>query len=285
MQAAVLFSELNIVEKGVKTVTHMEWNGGKVNGNQVLVAAETIDSDDDEDNEIDPLKIIAQSRDTVKLVKVEKPPKSLITEADLQDIKSMVAENENNKSQNGEQSTTTSTKVDNSSKSIELEPHAINMIKKDKAFDKDAIAKHKFLPFRTTKSDVHDIEKEKQRKHGKHWEITAATPPSIRNTAIKLISLQESIEVERLHKKKLEEEMRKHAEMRMEARKQIVADNISLLPPGSSCIDPNSFFQSYRQRDDHFDENEKSDNDDSYSEDSFNGEEPETHGISVIIEE
>lgn len=288
-QAAALFSELNIVEKGVKTVTQMEWNGGKVRGDQILVAADTLDSDDDDENaEVDPLKIIAQSRET-KLVKVTKPPKSLITEADLEDIKVLKAENDKNKSLDGEQSPNTSAKSDEHTANqpnglIELEPHAINMMKKDVAFVKDAKIKQKFLPFRTTKSDVHNVEKEKQRKHGEHWEVTAATPPNLRNSAVKLISLQESIEMEKQHQEKLREQMEKQAEERLKARQKIVAENISLLPSGSALLDPNSFFQSYRQRQVHFEENADSD-DEPYSDNSDNGEEPDTHGISIVINE
>lgn len=285
-RAAALFSELNIVEKGVKAVTQMEWNGGKLKGDQVLVAAETLDSDDDENGEFDPLKIIAQSRET-KLVKVTKPPKSLITEADLQDIKSIEEANKNNKSKNCEKSTSITTESDETdanktSDSIELEPHAYNVMKKDKAFDENAIIKEKFLPFRTTTSDAHSVVKEKQRKHGKYWEITAATPPSLRNNAAKLISLQESIDMERQHKEKLREQIEKQAEERLETRKKIIADNISLLPSGSTLLDPNAFFQSYQQRESHFDENDDS-NEDALSEDSYDGEEPDSQGISVVI--
>ncbi|XP_031621746.1 uncharacterized protein LOC116339822 [Contarinia nasturtii] len=256
-KAAELFSELNIVEKGVKTLTHMEWTGGKMNGDQILVAADTLNSDNDEDDEFDPLKIIAQSRET-KLVKVVKSPKSLITAADLADIKSM-----NNETNNDDTNKT--------GDSVELEPHAIYMIKMDKAFDPNAKIKQKFLPFRTTKGDAHNIEKEKQRKHGKHWEVTSATPPNLRNNAVKLITLHESIEMEKQHQEKLREQLEKHAEERLAIRKKIIADNISLLPSGSALLDPNSFFQSYRQRNVHFDENadsdggESDDNDDVYS--------------------
>lgn len=275
-KAAELFSELNIVEKGVKAVTHMEWNGGKVNGNQILVAADTLDSDNDEEATVDPLKLIAQSRD-VKLVKVEKPQKSLITEADLEDIKSLTAENSNNKAANGSGESSANSSSTNDS-AIELEPHAINMCKKDVAFDKNASVKQKFLPFRTTKSDVHSIEHEKQRKL-KHWENTAATPPVLRNTAAQLIPLQESIETERHHKEKLREQLQEQAEQRLAMRKKIFEDNISLLPAGSERLDVNTFFQSYRQRDE---QNEESD-EDHFSDNSDDGEEPETGGVSIVV--
>lgn len=294
-QAAQLFSELNIVEKGAKTVTHMEWSGGNVSSNQILVAADTLDSDDDEDD-IDPLKIIAQSRNAVKLIKVTKPPKSLITDADLDEIKSMNGQNmEKNAQGNGENSSNASFSPNEASikssfdeidanktnESIELEPHAVYMITKDKAFDKDTKVKQKFLPFRTTKSDVHSIEREKQRVHGKHWEITAATPPNMRNNAAKMITLEESIEMERQHQEKLREQMESQAEDRLAARRKIIADNISLLPTGSALSDPNTFFQSYRQRESHFDEN--IDFDEPYSDNSDNGDEPDTHGFSINL--
>lgn len=287
-QAAALFSELNIVEKGVKAVTHMEWTGRNVSGDQILVAADTLDSDDDDDDEVDLLKIIAQSRNA-KLVKVVKPPKSLITEADIREINSIESHNEADQLKNGQcLATSASTALDEtdankSSDSIELEPHAINMIKKDKAFDKNAIIKQKFLPFRTTKSDVHSVESEKQRKPCKNWELTAATPPVIRNNAAKLLSLQESIETEKQHKQKLHDEMEKHAEERLASRQKIIADNISLLPPGSALNDPNSFFQSYRQRETQFDENDSED--EPFSDNSDNGEESDMHGISIVINE
>lgn len=52
-----------------------------------------------------------------------------------------------------------------------------------------------FKPYRTTKSNVHDPEKEKQResKKDKHWEITAATPPLIVHGAAKTVDLNESL--------------------------------------------------------------------------------------------
>lgn len=286
-QAAALFSELNIVEKGVQAVTQMEWNGGKMNGNQIVVAADTLESDEEDD--IDPLKIIAQSRNTVKLVKVAKPPQSLITETDLQEIKSIQSENKSKNDENSSANTSTHTASDEtdtnkSNSSIELEPHALYMIQKDKAFDKDAQIKQKFLPYRTTKSDVHDIDKEKQRKHGKNWEITAATPPNLRNSAVQMIPLHESIQVEKQHKEKLREQMEKQAEERLATRKKIVADNISLLPPGSELLNANVFFQSYRQREDDFDENQHSE-DEHFSDCSDDGEEPDTGGVSVFVPE
>lgn len=285
-QAAKLFSELNIVEKGVKAVTNMEWNGGKVDSNRIVIAADTLDSDDDDDEDatIDPLKIIAQCRET-KLVKIEKPIESLITDADLMDIKSMKAENE---TMNGESSTRNDTKIDTennlntTSGCVDLDPHAVYIMKKDESVTEKSKSKKKFLPFKTTKSDVHNVEREKNRKYGPHWEVTAATPAHLRNNAVQMLSLHESIEIERQHKEKLREQIEKQAEQRLESRKKIIAENISFLPSGSSMLDPNAFFQSYRQREEKYNEVEDSE-DEVYSENSDDGEEPESHAIGASV--
>ena len=49
------------------------------------------------------------------------------------------------------------------------------------------------MPYKTTKSNVHDPEKEKVRKKDKHWEITAATPPLIVHGAVKTLDIKESL--------------------------------------------------------------------------------------------
>lgn len=286
-QAAELFSELNIVEKGVKAVTNMEWIGGKVVGDQIIVAADTLDSDDDEDATIDPLKIIAQSRE-IKLVKIEKPIESLITDADLGDINSMKAENAAKDGESSARSINTQREPENNlnkaSDSIDFDPHAVYIMKKDESFTEKSKNTKKFMPFKTTKSDVHSVEREKNRKYGPHWEVTAATPPNLRNNPVQMLSLQESIEMERQHKEKLREQIEKQAEERLAARKKIIAANISLLPPGSSMIDPNAFFQSYRQREDKFNELEESEDEVYFdNNDNDDGEEADSHGISVVV--
>lgn len=274
-RAAELFSELNIVEKGQQTLNQMEWMGGQ-NGGHIIVAADTLDSDDDEPDGLDPLKIIAQSRET-KLVKVQKPPKSLITEADLVDIKAMTESKVN----------TSQSSPNTSSASIELDPRVLVIMKKEeKTQEANKNAKQRFMPFRTTKSDVHNVDQEKARTASKNWTNTAATPPIIRNDAVKLIALGESIENERLQNEKVREQMQQQAVERLVARRKIIADNIGLLPAGSELLDPNSFFQSYQQREEKFKEDE--DDDDSLSEhsalDEYEDDEPDTHGVSVVIQ-
>ena len=180
-KAAELFSDLNIVAKGIAAVTHMEWTGGKGKPDD---AVNVLDSDDDE-AETDPLKLLAQSRSNVKLIKIEKPEKLLITDEDLKEIKSF--ENEPSSEKESDQTSVNS--------SNELDPHALNMCRIN---SKSEIGKKKiFFAHKTTKSDVHAVDQEKSRKLSKHWEVTAATPPILRNSATQLLTLQDSIEIQR----------------------------------------------------------------------------------------
>jgi hypothetical protein len=63
-----------------------------------------------------------------------------------------------------------------------------------------------FKPYKTTKTNVHDPEKEKQRENKKnaHWEITAATPPLIVHGAVKKLDLNESLKLQKEQALKLQ---------------------------------------------------------------------------------
>lgn len=250
-QAAAIFSDLNIVEKGLKTVTQMEWYGGKGDNSEHLVG---IDSDDDAEDErnTDPLKLIAQSRAQTKIVRVERPETRLVTAADLEEIKSF---------------------------GNELDLHALYVCDKDKIIDENSNVKgQKFLPHKTTRSDVHSVAKEKGRLHGKHWEVTAATPPTLRNSGAKVLTLKESIEIEGKYKDELKKLQEKQAVERLETRRKIISENAGLLPAGTDLSDPNKLFQSYREKEVKDDDSD----DESFSENSDNGEEPEIGGVSVV---
>lgn len=250
-QAAAVFSDLNIADKGLKTVMQMEWNGGKADEGEHLVA---LDSDDDAEDErnTDPLKVIAQSRVQTKIVKVERPEQRLVTAADLEEIKSF---------------------------GNELDPHALYVCDKDKIVDENSnIKAKKFLPHKTTRSDVHSVAKEKGRLHGKHWEVTAATPPTLRNSEAKVLTLKDSIEIERKYKDELKKLQEKQAVERLESRKKIICENVGLLSANTDLSDPNKLFQSYREKEAKDDDSD----DESFSENSDNGEEPEVGGVSVV---
>lgn len=174
--AAIKFSDLNIAAKGIKAVTALEWSSGK----SMHPPAETLDSDDDE--HVDPLKILAQSRE-VLTVKILKPDKTSITPADLEEIASF----------SNDAKSTPEPRAQHVAETV-LEPHAMYVCHQDSKNDQ---IKHKFKPFKTTKTNVHNVDKEKARKHGPHWEITAATPPSLRNAEATVLTLQESIDIQR----------------------------------------------------------------------------------------
>lgn len=238
---------------GVKAINKMEWLG-KFNGTAATTTANnnnTIeiiqDSDDDDDDiKIDPLKILAQSRDANKIIKIIKSePESLITKADLDEINLFNQLKNESITTNSDvhicnatimamnvvakkkplifpSTAATASRVGvevvkcnsegienlpklssdrNSLDSIatieniiELEPHANYVCQREKFKE----LKSKFLPHRTTKTDTHNVDKEKLRKiGGLHWEITAATPPPLRNRPAKLLTLHDSIDIQR----------------------------------------------------------------------------------------
>lgn len=186
--AAKLFSELNIADKGKPALANMEWHG-KYNGNLNNEVA-PLDSDDDPD-EVDPIKLLAQSRDTKKVLIVEIEP-TLITANDLADVKSFAEDKA--------KGSISTSDVNTEAERQPLEPHALNMCDIEKRHDKNKV---KFLPHKTTVSNVHSVEREKARKHGKHWEITAATPPMMRNSEVKVLTLMESMAVQQQQKEAL----------------------------------------------------------------------------------
>lgn len=193
-QATAMFSDLNIASKGIKAVINMEWTGGKGTEPPPEVA---LDSDDDEEYK-NPIKLLAQSRGIVKLVKVEPPVESLITPADLKEVESFskLEIGSGTKTESDEKVGGQSKERDGAS-SVALEPHAIYVCDKDMAFRDTTGIRTKFKPYKTTISGSHDIVKEKARKTGKHWEVTAATPPVLRNAETGILTMQESIDIQK----------------------------------------------------------------------------------------
>lgn len=84
--AADRFSVMNIADEGKRRLTNMEWTGSVKDTDR----QEGVDSDDDEVN-IDPLKVIARSNEVSKIVKIVKP-QNLITNDDLREIESFKQE-------------------------------------------------------------------------------------------------------------------------------------------------------------------------------------------------
>lgn len=173
-KASEQFSTLNIAATGKEAITNMEWHGKY----ESIVKKEDVIANDDPD-ETDPLKLLAQSRHPTKVIKAAEieTEESLITPADIQEIQSFQEEQKLNS---------------------KLEPHAIYMCSIEKRHSSE-VHKEKFLPHKTTTSNVHSVQKEKKRQlaGGKHWENTAATPPVLRNGQVVALSLKDSIDNQR----------------------------------------------------------------------------------------
>lgn len=174
-------------------MTNLEWTG-ELQKSQV---DDDVQVELDED-ETDPLKILAQSRAKQKIVKVEKPEESLITAEDLKDIERIKSLNLST----------------DSTQSTQLDPHATYLMEKE---DHPDIHRTKFKPYQTTTSNVHDPQKE-IKKVFKYSEITAATPPLLRHPGTKMLSLHDSLELQ----------MVKDKEMKVRITLQIIFRNIKL---------------------------------------------------------
>lgn len=274
-QAAEQFSKLNIASVGRKALNNLEWTGN-TNASQV-----TVDSDDDFDDEEDPLKIIANVNKSEKIIKVLPPEKPLITDEDLKEIESFKSEAsmvvEIGIGKNKSRFTKLIQKMDEKSVQDEnelnkvaeiLEPHAIYLCSIEN--EKVASPRPKFLPSRTTKTNVHKPETEMARKVHRNWEATAATPPLLRHGGVKTLSLEESIEVQRHqidHVKKVQEEQAKErlVQRQIRTRDRTLLDNL---------VNDAPFFSDYRDKNG-LDESES---DEEYNSDDEVFDEPEEKG-------
>lgn len=264
-QAAEQFSTLNIVSIGRKAINNLEWTGNASTNNRGEV---TVDSDDEPDDEEDPLKIIANANESQKIVKVLPPEKSLITEEDLQEIESFKSEPSVVEVGIKDKSRFNKLIQKMDEKSIQdenelnkvveiLEPHAIYLCSIEN--EKTKSPKLKFLPGRTTKTDVHNPTTEMSRKVHRNWEATAATPPLLRHSGVKTLSLEESIEVQRHqieHVKKVQKDQAQDrlAQRQIRTRDRILLDNL---------VNDAPFFSDYR---------DKNDLDDADSDQEFNSD-------------
>ncbi|XP_015111920.1 DNA-directed RNA polymerase II subunit GRINL1A [Diachasma alloeum] len=181
-EAANLLSRLNIASEGRDAMNELEWTGKytEKNSNGKIVE---LDSDDEED----PLKILAQPTGTgvhKKKIVILLPEETLINDQDLKEIESF--KNDLSSSQ-----------------------HVKYIV--DKVEKEGNATRESFKPYKTTRSNVHDPMKEKVRKKDKHWEVTAATPPLIVHGAVKHLSLNESLKLQKVQAEKLREVQTKHA--------------------------------------------------------------------------
>lgn len=151
-------------------VENFEWKTKSKNFNE----SHCLDSDDDSEPD-EPLRVLAGSRDLKKKIVFLKEEKKLITEADLKDIEEFNADSAFG---------ITDTNIDGHTKYI---------CKKTEKGNLDI--KHSYKPYKTLITDVNDPSKELSFKRGKHWEVTAATPPPSIHGSVKEISIQQSLKL------------------------------------------------------------------------------------------
>ncbi|XP_014608996.1 PREDICTED: uncharacterized protein LOC106789364 [Polistes canadensis] len=205
-KAAVLLSRLNIASEGKAAMNELEWTGicpKEIHKNKIV----ELDSDDEEE---DPLKILAQPTGTgvhkKKVIHLQ-PTEPLIKPEDLEEIESFK----------------------NEGKSVSELMHVKYLIDKvEKSPEKNQIKKEPFKPYKTTKSSVHDPEKEKKRKYIKNYIVTAATPPHIVHGAVKSLNLSESLQLQREQVKKIQDIQAKHAVERLVERLSL--HNVGCVP-------------------------------------------------------
>jgi len=189
-EAANLLSRLNIASEGKAAMSKLEWTGKyKDDKDDDMTKIVELDSDDEED----PLKILAQPTGTgvhkKKIIHLA-PEESLIKPEDIAEIETFK---------------TDPLDVEHVKYIVDKVEKAQETIKRERAFK----------PYKTTRSNVHDPEKEKRRKLHKNWEVTAATPPLIVHEAAKVLKLNESLKLQKEQIEKLQEIQAKHAVERL----------------------------------------------------------------------
>jgi hypothetical protein len=147
-----------------------------------------LDSDDESEEEKNPLKILATQSGVgtyKKHYKTEEPEESLIKHEDLKDIECCAT---------------------NKIKGSEPEEDVYVKQLCDKLEKPRENKKELFRPYRITKtkSGGQSTDTQQSKKPlGPHWEVTAATPPPLIHGDIKLISLQESLLLQKEQEAKL----------------------------------------------------------------------------------
>ncbi|XP_077282416.1 RNA polymerase II subunit M [Temnothorax americanus] len=198
-ETANLLSRLNIASEGKAAMSKLEWTG-KYNDkdDEDTTKVVELDSDDEED----PLKILAQPTGTgvhnKKIIHLA-PEASLVKPEDIAEIETF--------------------KTD--SLEVKHVNYIIDKVEKTREMNK----REPFKPYKTTKSNVHDPMKEKQRKLHKNWEVTAATPPLIVGGAAKVLSLNESLKLQKEQTGKLQEIQAKRAVERLASQIELPGTN------------------------------------------------------------
>nr|XP_021180972.2 uncharacterized protein LOC110369752 [Helicoverpa armigera] len=230
-QTCVMFDKLKLTGVDKNTVQQVEWVG-KIDDKKETY----LDSDDDSEPE-DVLHILSQNTVLEKQVKVLTPEKPLITNEDLLKIGEL--------------------------------PHVKYIVEKTEVQPKPKPT-GQFKPYKTTITNAHNPEKEVLRKKHKHWEVTAATPPPSVYGPAKVLSIEESLKLQKEYNSHLKEIEAHHAAEKLLARSGI---KMAELPVDRST------FGKYREV--NSDDSDVSDEEGSDKE--VHDEEPERGGVIFTV--
>ncbi|XP_030024216.2 DNA-directed RNA polymerase II subunit GRINL1A [Manduca sexta] len=225
-----MFNKLNLNDVDKQMVQEVEWTGKlEKNNNTVL------DSDDDSEPE-DILHLLSQNTAKEKKLKVVKPDKPLVSPEDLIKIGEL--------------------------------PHVKYIVDKTEHNPTPKVT-GQFKPYKTTKSDVHNPEKEINRIRSKKWEVTAATPPPIVHGPAKVLSIEDSLKLQQDYNLRLKEINAQHAAEKLTALEGIKMEK---LPEDTSK------FGTYREAD-----SDDSEADPEGSDLDVHDEEPERGGVVFTV--
>ena len=178
-----LFSGLKIGKANVSD--ELEWTGKY---SETSHETQSLDSDDESDEDRSPLKILATQCGVgtyKKQHKIEEPDESLIKPEDLKDIESSVHSGVEGSEQDGNA----------------YVKHLCDKVEKPNEKKKEPFRPNHLAKVNSDGQSPNSLQVKKP--VGPHWEVTAATPPQPIFGDVKLISLQESFQLQKEQAAKL----------------------------------------------------------------------------------
>ncbi|XP_023709419.1 DNA-directed RNA polymerase II subunit GRINL1A isoform X2 [Cryptotermes secundus] len=246
------FSGLNVGKSGM--LDEIEWTGKY---SQTVRESPLLDSDDESDEERNPLKILATQSGVGTYKKryvTEEPEERLIKPEDLKDAEYSVS----NRREGSEPMEDAYVK------------HLCDKFEKQREKKREPFRTHRITK---TKPDEQSVNIQQSKKPlGPHWEVTAATPPPPIHGDVKLINLQESLHLQKEQAEKLKDIQAKQAAEKLKSQLGLMM--------GNTLLDP-SLHLGYRDEPHHTDSSSSSEDEMANSEGEQEDEEPEKDGAVV----
>lgn len=241
-----LFSGLNVGKSGI--LDEIEWTGKY---SQTAHSTPMLDSDDESDEDRNPLKILATQSG---IGTYRKPEEILIKPEDLKDTEYSV----NNQIEESEPVEDAYVK------------HLCDKFEKPREKKREPFRTHRIAKMKPDEQLVNTQQSKKPLDP--HWEVTAATPPPPIHGDAKLISLQESLHLQIEQAEKLKDIQAKHAAEKLRSQLGLMM--------GSTLPDP-SLRLTYRDKPHDTDSSSSSEDEMANSEGEQEDEEPEKDGAVV----